>query len=849
MGSRPELSRDSALRKVADVLARLDDGSVEPKTHAEVSQQLEQLRAQLAALNWTAIERDTSRSPGALRADDDHDRPLTPSPSGSASAELIERLQANAPKLPRYRVNAEIGRGGMGVVWRAYDLDLRRSLAMKVALESPAGDARQRERTVRFLEEAQLTGQLDHPCIVPVHELGVDSQGRLYFTMRLVRGRELGVIFGCARRGEDGWNLTRVLGVLLRVCEALSYAHSKGVIHRDLKPSNVMVGRFGEVYVMDWGLAKVMGRAEPAAARAKESVTDSQGSQLDLVRLSERRADPTTSVVTMDGTVLGTPSYMSPEQARGEIDALDERSDVYSVGAMLYQLLAGSAPYRERDAEHDPQRLWMRILRERPTALARVAPDAPQELVAICERAMAVAARDRYASVAALAEDLRAYLEGRVVRVYETGALAEARKWVHRNPGFAATAAALILGTTGGSLALALQQQRLGRERELASDERLATALVLEGEQPKRFERGSMPAVERWLADAEALLTRHVGIESESANRVEASDSPSDGSPHPGALEFARLLARLSGESGRIADAQRHRERMLEIERDSVGSDEARARWRSAIDSISDREQCPAYVGLVLTPQFGLTPIGRGPASGLWEFAFLPTGNAPERDPTTGVLRIDEESAVVLVLAPGGVADLHPSAGHMASAAEQPPVTASAAPSFLAKHELTQAQWLRMQGSNPSRIQPGTIPPELEGRYERPGLHPVELISAYDCDEILGRFGLRLPTDAEWACIAVGERTPSARERLLAHDPVDARLPNELGFHGLFDNVGEWCRTATSEDAEGRPLPAYVTRGTPQPPPRDPSARRPPPKLPWERDPTIGVRAARSIDP
>ena len=155
----------------------------------------------------------------------------------------------------RYVLEGEIGRGGMGAVLEIFDADLRRRLAMKVALlpEGGADDAARIGSTqlLRFLEEAQVTGQLDHPGVVPVHELGVDADGRVYFTMRLVRGQELTKVFEAVHAGDAGWNLTRALGALLKVCEAMSYAHEKGVVHRDLKPANVMVGRHGEVYVMD----------------------------------------------------------------------------------------------------------------------------------------------------------------------------------------------------------------------------------------------------------------------------------------------------------------------------------------------------------------------------------------------------------------------------------------------------------------------------------------------------------------------------------------------------------------------------------------------------------------------
>src|SRR5262245_13113982 len=188
------------------------------------------------------------------------------------STALLKRLAEHTLGRSRYRLQGEIARGGMGAILRIWDEDLRRALAMKVILGkgesagsggTPPVDARE---LGRFLEEAQVTGQLDHPGIVPVHELGLDSDGRVYFTMKLVKGRDLKAILDLVFGEQEGWNETRALGVFLKVCEAMAYAHAKGVVHRDLKPANVMVGSFGEVFVMDWGLARVQGPKEARGA-------------------------------------------------------------------------------------------------------------------------------------------------------------------------------------------------------------------------------------------------------------------------------------------------------------------------------------------------------------------------------------------------------------------------------------------------------------------------------------------------------------------------------------------------------------------------------------------------------
>jgi serine/threonine-protein kinase len=288
----------------------------------------------------------------------------------------------------------------MGAILRVWDADMRRHLAMKVALEEEgtahesAVQRKEGARFARFLEEARVTGQLDHPGIVPVHELGLDAVGRLYFTMKLVEGRDMKQIFELVFAGRDGWNETRALGVILKVCEAMAYAHKKGIIHRDLKPSNVMVGGFGEVFVMDWGLARVMNRADARDIRLVPDTTP--GATTD------------SHLVTMDGAVLGTPAYMPPEQARGEVEALSPRSDVYSIGAMLYHLLARQMPYATAGMRTNHREMLERVRGGPPMALRQLNNAVPAELVAICEKAMARDPARRYADTLGFAEDLRA---------------------------------------------------------------------------------------------------------------------------------------------------------------------------------------------------------------------------------------------------------------------------------------------------------------------------------------------------------------------------------------------------------------------------------------------------------
>ena len=365
-------------------------------------------------------------------------RSPTPGPGG----------EPGTPAAKRYRNDGEIARGGMGAIMKVWDVDLRRALAMKVILggDHPAPDGSTPDaRLDRFLEEAQITGQLDHPGVVPVHELGVDDDGRVYFTMRLVRGRDFASVITLARDGREGWTRTRALDALLRVCETMAYAHAKSVVHRDLKPENIMVGAFGETYVMDWGLARVLGQPDSEAQRRKIL----GASSASIVHTARRDGETDGSSLTEEGAIMGTPFYMPPEQAAGELEHIGPQSDVYAAGAMLYHLLTGKRPYDELRGQ--PSYVVVRaVLAGPPRDLHGLDRTIPAELGAICHRAMARAAADRYPSMIEMAADLRAYLESRVVKAYRTGALVEFRKWISRNRAAFAALSALVLVSIAG---------------------------------------------------------------------------------------------------------------------------------------------------------------------------------------------------------------------------------------------------------------------------------------------------------------------------------------------------------------------------------------------------------------
>ena len=325
----------------------------------------------------------------------------------------------------------ELGRGGQSIVWRALDRFVGREVALKEltwpGAEKSSGSTRAAQ--ARFLREARLTAQLDHPGIVAVHELARRPDGTLYSAQKLVRGRTLKAALAQCRTLSQRLEM---LPHLVAAAQAMAYAHGRSVVHRDLKPSNVMVGPYGETVVVDWGLAKRRGEAEAA------SPTPTPDSSPEL---------------TQAGVALGTPSYMSPEQARGDLETIDERSDVFSLGAMLYELLTGRPPFQGLDNAQ-----VIEAVRSGHIVPVRVVcPEAPPELAAIAERALRRNPAERYPDAAAFASELLAYRAGARVEAYAYGSLELARKFVQRNPALSVAVAASVLILIGAAIAVALQ--------------------------------------------------------------------------------------------------------------------------------------------------------------------------------------------------------------------------------------------------------------------------------------------------------------------------------------------------------------------------------------------------------
>ena len=291
--------------------------------------------------------------------------------SDAAVRRLQQVLGDPTPPGGRYEIGSVVGQGGMGTVYRTRDRLLERDVALKVLRADVAAP----EAAARISREARILARLEHPGIVPVHDVGTLADGRVYYVMKLVRGEPL-------ERAARGASLPEVLRLFLRACETVAFAHANGVIHRDLKPSNIMVGAFGEVLVLDWGIARVVGDPEPTRRPATEAA------QPDLPP-SEGLGDGR-ETETSPGTILGTPGFMAPEQAQGWLDLVTPPTDVYALGAILSHLIGLSASGN----------------------------GVPRPLTSICNKAMRVDAAERYPAATDLAAEVTRFLDGAPVEAH-----------------------------------------------------------------------------------------------------------------------------------------------------------------------------------------------------------------------------------------------------------------------------------------------------------------------------------------------------------------------------------------------------------------------------------------------
>jgi serine/threonine-protein kinase len=454
---------------------------------------------------------------------DAHDAPFAPAPDPSAG---------------RYQVFGEIARGGMGAVLEARDHGLGRPMAIKVLLESHRGNP---ALVRRFVEEAQIGGQLQHPGIVPIYDIGAFPDRRPFFAMKLVRGCTLAELID--KRADPSADLPRFLGIFEQVCQTMAYAHSRGVIHRDLKPSNVMVGRFGEVQVMDWGLAKVLGRGGGPQTGDPWPPTPHE----EVVATSREPG----SDLSRPGSVMGTPAYMSPEQARGETAALDERGDVFALGSMLCQVLTGRPAFSGGSSS---EILKQAAAGATTDALAWLAAcGAEGDLVSLACDCLAVEPAGRPQHAGIVARRVADYLASVQERL-RAAELARVRERAQRRlTTVVAAAVVLVAGLAGGGYTW-YQRSRAAHAARMAArlDDALARASRLQDEA-----RAAVDEPAKW--DLALSAARE-------ANRLLADGEPTDATRRRVTETVARFQRDRDEAVARARQAQTERTLVAELE-------------------------------------------------------------------------------------------------------------------------------------------------------------------------------------------------------------------------------------------------------------------------------------------
>ncbi|MEZ6196725.1 MAG: bifunctional serine/threonine-protein kinase/formylglycine-generating enzyme family protein, partial [Planctomycetota bacterium] len=746
-----------------------------------------------------------------------------------------------------FALQEELGRGGQAVVWRARDTRLPRQVALKLVkgLGPDAGLILE-----RFRREAAITSRLEDPGICPIYEVGDDPVP--WIAMRLVEGMSLArwlkrrredrseawtfVAREAGDRPSDGpdtaaplrpapeshsgpatpQELRSVIGMIERVARALHVAHEAGVIHRDVKPGNIMIGNDGQPVVLDFGLA--------------------------------RHDDSDDAELTRTGDVLGTPAYMSPEQISGTEGPLDRRTDVFSLGVTLYECLCGTRPFEAATREG----LYRAIGADDPVSVSRRNRRVPADLDVVVQTALQKDRAHRYQTAEALADDLRAIAESRPIQARPISTWIRTLRWAQRNPAMAAMLGGLIVVLTAAVILTNLSAAETRREsarRKQALDEydRLAdrrrlSLLETRSEALWPLRASLRPDLEAWQEDFRSLL------ETRAAHRRALDDLRSRAISREGEHEFRfasetdafrhEILTDLLREFDRVEQNERNAspwsvsgrlEKARALRRLSLESPRARRSWSKCLARLAASK---VYRNVALEPIEGLLPLGPDPDSGMEEFLHVASHEqdwgAAEVSLPARPYHASYSDGIVFILLPGGTYWMgssddptHPAFDPASRHKERPPLRITLAPYFLSKYETDRAQWFRLTGGEPSSFPLGH---PLENGKKVDLRHPVENLNWVESRRWGHRYGLVLPTEAQWEFAAKGMRDarplslpepgqplpfnisgtegerwfdeydPGYSDGYACHSPVGRFPPGPLGFHDMAGNVLEWCR-------------------------------------------------------